>query len=257
MSVAPTKATVRFARPQKVDEATTSYFNCILYGKPGTGKTTCAATSPAPILFLDCDQGLLALRGVPPEMAQRIGLQPDETYFEPITSMADVLTQIQRVSRECAASPGWWGTVVLDNLTELQRVLLADLLSASDRSIPTIQDWGVILLRIQKIVRLIRNLPCHSVFIAHEREDDFGIGPALSGRIASELPGYVDLMARYTLIEKEEDDGKGGKTMKVIRRLRCRELISQRVIAKARSHRISDWEAPNMTALINKCSANG
>ncbi len=136
-------------------------------------------------------------------------------------------------------------------------MILNDLLSASDRSIPTIQDWGVILLRVQKIVRLIRNLPCHSVFIAHEREDDFGIGPALSGRIASELPGYVDLMARLTLVEREEDDGKGGKTTKVIRRLRCRELISQKVTAKARSHRISDWEAPNLSNLIQKCSSNG
>lgn len=253
MATAPPKAAPRFARPKRVDEVTGSYFNCILYGRPGAGKTTCAATAPAPILFLDCDQGLLALRGVPPEMAEKIGLCPEETYFEPIRSMADMLAQIERVHRECSASPGWWRTVVVDNLTELQRVLMTDLLSVSERSIPAIQDWGVILLRMQKLVRLVRNLPVHTVFIAHEREDEHGIGPALSGRIAEELPGYVDLMARYTMIEKEVEDGKGGKTTQITRRLRCRELISHRITAKARSHRINDWESPNLAKLIQKC----
>jgi len=253
MAAAPPKAVQRFARPKTVDEAVSNYFNCIIYGRPGSGKTTAAATAPPPILFLDCDQGLLCLKGIPDEMAQKIGLNPKETYFEPIRSMDDMLQQIQRVARENAASPGFWNTVVVDNLTELQRVLLTDMLSASERSIPTIQDWGVILLRVQKIVRLIRNLPCHTIFLAHEREDEHGIGPALSGRIEEELPGYVDLMARLTVIEREEDDAKGGKTIRTIRRLRCRESVSQKVKAKSRSFRIGEWEKPNLTTIIKKC----
>lgn len=257
MPPAASRAAVQFPRPRSVDESGSVYFNAILYGRPGCGKTTAAATSPTPILFLDCDQGLLCLRGLPDELAQKLGLNPKETYFEPIRSMEDMLFQIQRVHRECAASPGYWATVVVDNLTELQRVLMTDLLSLSERSIPAIQDWGVILIRMQKIVRLVRNLPCHTIFIAHEHEDDRGIGPALSGRIEAELPGYVDLMARYTLVEKEEDDGRGGKTTKVIRRLRCRELVSQRIKAKSRSHRINDWEAPNIAQLIQKCQTPG
>ncbi len=253
MATAPPKAVQRFPRPKTVDEVTANYFNCILYGRPGAGKTTCAATAPPPLLFLDCDSGLLCLKGIPDEMAQKIGLNPKETFFEPIRSMDDMLQQIQRVARENAASPGYWNTVVVDNLTELQRVLLQDLLSTSERSIPTIQDWGVILLRMQKLVRLVRNLPCHTIFIAHEREDEHGIGPALSGRIEIELPGYVDLMARLTLVEREEDDAKGGKVVRTIRRLRCREAISQKVKAKSRSFRIGEWESPNLTGLIQKC----
>lgn len=253
MTTAAPKAGPRFARPRTVDEAGSNYFNCILYGRSGAGKTTAAATAPPPILILDCDQGLLALRGIPEEMAQKIGLCPAETYFEPIRGMADMLEQIQRVAKENAACPGWWNTIVVDNLTELQRVLMTDLLASSERTIPTFQDWGVILLRMQKLVRLVRNLPCHSIFIAHEREDEHGIGPALSGRIAEELPGYVDLLARLMLIEKEEDDGKGGKSVRPIRRLRCRELISQKVTAKSRSYRIGEWESPNLTRLIEKC----
>jgi hypothetical protein len=100
-------------------------------------------------------------------------------------------------------------------------------------------------------VRSIRNLPVNSIFIAHERETDKGIGPALSGQIEVELPGYVDLMARYTTMEKQDPQNKD--LVKVIRKLRCRaQLGAVPVKAKCRSSRLSDWEEPNITKLIEK-----
>jgi hypothetical protein len=252
MSAAPPKAlSGRFQRPRRVSDVSQSYFNCILYGHAGSGKTTCAATAPGPVLFADCDQGLLALQNPDPDLAKQLGIKLDDLYFEPITSFDDMVGLISRISSELKAQPGWWGTVVLDNLTELQRVLLTDLLRQAERVVPQLQDWNVILLRMQAIVRSLRNLPVNTIFIAHERQTDQGIGPSLSGRIEEELPGYVDLMARYTILEKPDPNNKD--VTKTIRKLRCRaQLGAVPVKAKCRSSRLGDWEEPNISRIIEK-----
>jgi hypothetical protein len=252
MSAAPPRAPVgRFPRPRRVSDVSQSFFNGILYGPPGAGKTTCAATAPGPILFLDCDQGLLALQNPDPELAKKLKINLEELYFEPITCFEDCINMVSKVASELKQQPGWWGTVVLDNLTELQRVLMTDLLRQAERTIPQLQDWNVILLRMQALVRTLRNLPVHTIFIAHERCTDSGIGPALSGRIEEELPGYVDVMARYTILEKPDPENKDAT--KVIRKLRLRaQLGAVPVKAKCRSSRLADWEEPNITRLIEK-----
>jgi hypothetical protein len=242
----------RFPRPRRVSDVSQFRFNAIIYGPPGAGKTTCAATAPGPILFADCDQGLLALQNPDPNLIKDLGINLDELYFEPIKSFADMVNLIGKVGGECRADPNWWGTVVVDNLTELQRVLMNDILAQADRVIPQLQDWNLILMQMQAIVRNLRNLPIHTVFLAHERQTDNGVGPALSGRIEEELPGYVDTMARYTILEKPDPANKD--VVKVIRKLRLRaQLGAVPVKAKCRSSRLSDWEDPHISKLIQKC----
>lgn len=245
-------ASNRFKRPARVSDVARNSFNAIVYGAPGAGKTTLAATAPSPTLILDADQGLLALQDPHPDLVKKLGLKLDELYVEPIRSLSDVTMQIKRVSDECIAQPGWWATIVVDNLTELQRICMGDLLRKSDRTVPEIRDWGVILLQMQAVVRAIRNLPCNSVFICHEKQDDTGIGPALSGQIALELAGYVDVLCRLVAVEKEVETPQG-KTIKVIRRLRCHaQQGAVPVKAKSRSSWLSDWEEPNLSRLIAK-----
>lgn len=251
-AAAPRQPVARFQRPRRVSDVSQFRFNAIIYGRPGAGKTTCAATAPGPILFADCDQGLLALQNPDPTLIKELGINLDDLFFEPIKSFADMVNLIQKVGNECKADPNWWGTVVVDNLTELQRVLMNDILKQADRVLPQLQDWNLILMQMQAIVRQLRNLPIHTIFLAHERSTENGIGPALSGRIEEELPGYVDTMARYTMLEKPDPQNKD--IVKVIRKLRLRpQLGAVEVNAKCRSSRLGDWEEPHITKLIQKC----
>ena len=108
---------------------------------------------------------------------------------------------------------------------------------------------------MRAIVRFVRDLPCHSYFIAMEQVKDGEIGPALQGAMYRELPGMVDLVARYTIQVKA--DAQGNPTDEEIRALQCRPsaAIPGRtcsVIAKDRVGQFAKWEKPHLGGLIAK-----
>lgn len=256
MMTQPAARTPPDRRGRRVLDVERTHLNMMVYGEPGVGKTLFAATGPGPVLFLDVDDGLLTLRDLDPKVAEALGVDPTQWYFESIRSLADIREQIKRLATEFARDPNFFGTVVLDNLTELQRVLMSDLLGQSDppRQVPEIRDWGIILSMMQGVVRNVKKLPCVTVFIAHEtgaKENRFA--PALAGRIQEELPGYVDIVARYVLIEKEVRNKENEIVKKVTRKLRMRPQVgTPSALAKCRSGSFGDWEDPHLGAMIAK-----
>ena len=265
-------------RPGQVIGQSTSFLRAMVYGPPGAGKTVLGATLPKPVLFLDCDDGLLAIRslGRKDEKAERLrqalGLTLEDVaqiYHQPIRSLADTFAIVQQLHREFAVDPNRYGGIVFDNLTEYQRVLMGDRTSGKQESssssplggqpasrMPQIQDWGVILIQLQGIIRSLKRLPCHLLLVAHESNRQVQgadiYGPALSGKLYEEIPGYVDCMFRYVFAQQEQaDPNNPGKTVvREARRLRCTPSIGQ--LAKDRSGTLSDWEMPNLALMIKK-----
>jgi hypothetical protein len=260
MTTAAARPVPRLARPQRVRETTKSTVNLLVYGRPGCGKTTFAATGPGPVLFVDCDEGLLGLENITDKRAQELGIRADEVYSESFTTLPGLIQIIRKQRDNLKQDPNFWGTIVLDNLTDLQRILKENLLQKDEdkpRDLLTQQDWGIILNQMQQIVRAIKHLPCHSVFIAHESEKDTGDWSSLSGKTQEELPGHVDVVTRYVMVEREVTKD-GQKVTEVIRRLRCTPQPGTcPVLAKDRSGKLSDWELPNFGALIEKITGKG
>jgi phage nucleotide-binding protein len=249
----------RLARPQRIIEAKQVFINIMVYGDPGVGKTMFAATGPGPVLFLDLDDGTTCLTNPNPQLVSALKIELNDLYEEKIRSLEKLKERVARIAMELRQEPGFWGTVVVDNLTELQRVLMDDILSSSGRTggTPEHRDWGVLLRQIQTVVRAIKSLPCHTVFIAHEENKEAKIAPALSGRIQEELPGYVDIVARYVLTDVEKrDPTTGAVKMATVRKLRCRPQAGPpRVLAKDRSGRLDEWEDPHFGRMITKLTA--
>lgn len=213
------------------DDAMSS-LKLIVYGPAGIGKTTFGATFPRP-LILDCEGGLLALRG------------RDQQYIR-CRSVSDVLEAINLIR----ANIGSYDTVVVDSLTEIVRMVVDDVRPWTGTQQPpmTLRDWGASIEASRRLVRAFRDLPGHTVFTALPREvrgangEIVSVRPSLPGRLADEVCAAVDFVLYLGVRTSGDTNG----------RLPARVLLtgaSGRFFAKDRSGKLPPWIDPTWEAL--------
>jgi hypothetical protein len=178
----------------------------LYYGDAGSGKTTAmsSAANLGPVLYIDAESGLkrgpLARLGIPTDQIQphqQITFEALETlYFEVKGMLED--------------DPAAISAVVLDSVTEIQKILLENIIGKAvskaagrgmDRDPFMIDraDWGVVTEQMRRLTRRFRDLPCHVAFGAlpkREVDDDGSVtySPALTPAFQTDLMGYVDVI---------------------------------------------------------------
>ena len=123
-------------------------------------------------------------------------------------------------------------TVILDTLTELQKMnmsqIMAELIASNpdgnwDPDIPQIKQWGKNIEQIRKWVRRYRDLPLNVIMTAHEQEDKDNMTglimhkPQLSGKLSNEIAGLFDVVGY--LYVKSEPVSENSQETKVVRKL--------------------------------------
>lgn len=185
-----------------------SYLNMLVFGMPGAGKTYLAGTAQdhpmtSPVLLLDVEGGTITLRD-----------RKDIDVIQ-VRSPEDV-SRIHNSLR--TENNGYYKTVVIDSLSELQDVDLAAIMrrmvqSRPDRDpdIPDQREWGQSRVHMRKIVRYFRDLPMNTIFTAlvYENKDpqtgQVTLHPNLPGKLRIEVPGFLDVVGYlYTTIDGEE-----------------------------------------------------
>lgn len=173
------------------------YINLLVYGDPGVGKTVlagsaCAVEAMSPVVFIDIEGGTFSLRSLFPQ--------------------ADVLRVpswkgMQSVYNELYDMKHGYKTVVLDSLSEIQKFSMYNIMtdvtkkdSDRDPDVPGMREWGKNTEQIRKMVRGFRDLPLNTFFTAlarYDKDEKSGLikaSPALSGKLANEVGGYVDIL---------------------------------------------------------------
>lgn len=223
------------------------------YGKSGTGKTTLASTFPGPIILLDIrDEGTDSVSDVPGIRAREI---EDFDDFED----AYLWLKKDKANR--------YKTVVVDTVSQLQQLAVAEIVGekgrggkkAGDWGSMTKQDWGSVSGKMKEWLVNYRDLTKSGyqvVFIAQDRVFNMGdeeetpdnqiapeVGPALSPAIAKVLNASVSVIGNTFIRSKivvKEVKGKKKKTEKIEYGLRLGP--SSVYITKVRKPR--DIEAP-------------
>jgi hypothetical protein len=167
--------------------------NVLIYGAPGVGKTTMACKSPKPLL-VDFEAGSLSVRNVK-------GLRVESPRS--LEDIVDVFDNIDPKKTE---------TVVLDSVTELQRLMMLEIMESATRRdprkslfSPTLSEWGVNSEVMRFLIRKARDLPCHSIFVCLDSDaKDEPTGkitkvPAITPKVREDLCSYVDIIGWYNM----------------------------------------------------------
>lgn len=186
---------------------TKEYVKAVFYGREGTGKTTSAATASqnGRVLVVNSEGGLkkAALRqhGVDPD---NVVVWPPEG--EQITARS-LENLHQKILETLEDDPDAFYAVVIDSLTEVHHLLREQATDARvaksrvelDPDFIDRDDYGKMTSQLRKLIRRFRDLPCHVVFIALEKDDEQATEyrPALTPALCTDVLGYADIVARF------------------------------------------------------------
>lgn len=244
-----TKNPIRTKLEVKPPSDVIQHLNLLVYGEPGAGKTYLAATaqdheSTTPVLFLDVEGGTTTIR------------RRKDVDVKRVNSIAE-LVEIHKVLND--ENDGYYKTVIIDSLTELQKLDMRDIMREVvqrrpdlDPDVPSMREWGKSAEHMRRIVRGFRDLPVNTIMTAlsNIERDENGVvtyTPSLPGKLKMEVPGFMDIVG-YLSAQIENDE--------TIRRIQFAK--SRRVIAKDRTDALDPvvdfptipllWEAINASA---------
>lgn len=183
------------------------YINMMIYGESGIGKTVLAGSaSVVPelgnVVFVDAEGGTLSLNK----------RYPDVKVVR-CTSFDD----LGKLYQDLAAGKSGFQTVVIDSLTELQKLSMSGIMRKTlqedpdrDPDLPGIGEWGKNIEQIRRLVRAFRDLPMNVIFIclAQTTQDKKGrkeTKPSLSGKLASDVAAFLDVV--LYMYKRETEDG--------------------------------------------------
>jgi len=163
------------------------FIKALIFGKPGTGKTTFASTAPKP-LFLSAEAGLLSIADK----------NPDAVVIRSLKDLQDAHDYLKTQKHD-------YQTIIIDSITEINEIIKAEIEKKNNRAIRR-DDWGEVSTKIKRVIRDFRDLPMHCIFLAQEnveKDEDtiVRIYPSLNGKSATEIAAACDVVG-YLDIDK-------------------------------------------------------
>lgn len=143
-----------------VDAIERKTLNVLLYGGPGSGKSTAALGAPGPVLLLNGEGP-----GGPQYARKLYGDdQIHEVKMTGAQAIDDFLVHIRKGCKE--------RTAVLDSMGEIYKVLVEDIAGRESGQLrgakPQIQHYGEASTMLERFVRDVRDQPINVVLICHE-----------------------------------------------------------------------------------------
>lgn len=188
------------------------WLNAMFYGEPSVGKTYLYGTVVEwpeeflPALLIDIDGGTDTVRN-----RTQIEISP------PMRSLSSLQALYKELAADYSTGKGYYKSMCLDNISELQKIDMAEVMQEAketannpdnvDIYVPSQREWGKNGERMRRIVRAFRDLPCHTIVMAHidEREDKNTkvnrLWPSMPGKMRHELLGFFSVagyMSIYT-----------------------------------------------------------
>lgn len=221
--------------PKTIDNAG-AWARMLIYGRVGAGKTpivkTWDPTIWGPAYIMDCNNETDGL------------IDTDNIYFELVNNIADILNRVVYLEAMLKRDPRCFGLVMVDHLTAMQQLLA---LNIGKANMLETQQWGKLLSQLTLIVTSINALPCHTLFLAHEKSWNGYTKPALDGQASGRVEGYFPVIGRY---HSNSVDEKGDGNYTTVRCIQFQETHDS--LARNRGERLGLYEQPDLTYIVKK-----
>lgn len=207
----------------------------LIYGAAGAGKTTACASAPGKTLIISMEAGLLSIKG-----ASNL----DAIEVKEASDVEEIAVLLENGQLD-------YDTVCLDSVTEMSEILLA---SEKLKSKDPRRAYGEVIDVMTRTMKRFRDLKMHVIFVAKEdkvRDEQTGAfhyQPMMVGaKLSQQIPYLYDGVFVLRIFEGEENEQ--GK--KVPERW-LQTVGGANYIAKDRSGKLDDFEAPDLSVLIKK-----
>jgi len=217
----------------------------LIYGAPGVGKTTLAATLNEPVLVISAEAGLLSLAGHDIDVVD-ITVDDDGNRIKKEHRLNRLLKVLAWLEEPATREKYKW--IFIDSLTEISENLIENLRLVYPDMKDGLKLWGDYAKKARSMVKAFRDIPHYNVvFTALEKEDKDEnnrryVKVDMSGKIGQQLPAFFDEVFWFHVEQ--------------ISKTETRRLLltspRENVIAKDRSGKLELLEPPNLQAIVDK-----
>jgi len=239
---------------QVTKPTTKTYLNMLIYGAPGSGKTTLAATAQdvpemQNVLYIDVESGSLSI-------AHRSDIDVVRIYnYAQFSKVHEFLRlhcqyrdagddgKLAGLAEAVGAEPKPYNTVVIDSLTEIQKQVMYMLLGIEVGhaqldlipETPEFREWGQSAEMMRLLVRSFRDLPMNVIFVCAEQEVEnerkqLLRRPALPGKLGTEIMGFLDVVGYLATAHGEDGDLRRRLYITPGRTFQAKHRFSQAVV---------------------------
>jgi hypothetical protein len=209
-----------------------------IYGGPGTGKTTLAASATEvpdmqPVLHLNIENGTQSISGIYPDL--------EIIDIERFMQLQDVYGELYKGQDFDAQTCAGYRTVILDNVTEGQKKGMEHIFQAEKLTSKGINftefvmatfangGWNQSSEQTRKMIRAFRELPCYVIIVAWETDIEKSdtrhlYTPSFTSKVAQEMPGMVNDVYRLSLNRDGTRTLQTGRSSDVVAKDRTRKL---------------------------------
>lgn len=180
----------------RAGDANVGKVKALVYGEPGTGKTSLGATMPQPSLHLLSEgHGDLSVKRVQPDA--------EIIYIKNHQHLLKILDKLTYRSHK-------YKSVCLDSLTDMQEMVMKNMKGDKVAAKMVLQDWGTLQELTKDVVKRFRDLDLHVcvICLSADKQEEGGPlirGPLLTGqKFPKKLPSFFNIVGYQ--IKRTPDD---------------------------------------------------